>query len=131
MKEQLIKYLKTRHIKEIDDMWAETKHFFNVRNIEMGGAYASHGTYIRVKYRDNDGEIQEFTAQFDDVVGEPEFTMESIKQLVKDRIDDLFIEAHEKYETSGSDITPEQELEVEIVEDFLTRLLYNQVKQNI
>ena len=47
-KEELVKYLKTKHFNNIQGLWGETKYYYKNRLIEMGGGFASFGDYISV-----------------------------------------------------------------------------------
>ncbi len=49
LKEELIRYLKTKHISDVHNLWGETKSYYKNRLIEMGGSYASFGNHISVK----------------------------------------------------------------------------------
>lgn len=53
MKEELIKYLKTKDINHIDRLWSETKHYYNSRSVIMGGSYASFGADISVRLKND------------------------------------------------------------------------------
>lgn len=48
-KNDLLEYLKTNKISSVDELWAETKAYYQNKLIVMGGSYASFNDYITVK----------------------------------------------------------------------------------
>lgn len=47
-KKSLVKYLKQKDIKNIHQMFAESRNYFNMLKITMGGTYQSFGEEITV-----------------------------------------------------------------------------------
>ena len=52
-KEQLIQYLRTKHIDCIQSLWGEIRAYYNKNNIEFGGGYASFGSSVSVVLKDD------------------------------------------------------------------------------
>lgn len=56
---------------------------------------------------------------------------EYVDNLLKQRIDELFYDLHEHYETKSGDISPEQMFELNELMDRLSALITTQISQNL
>ena len=54
-----------------------------------------------------------------------------IKEFVEDGIDQIFVDVHMEANTKSGDITPDQAYRLDGIKRKLTRLMYDQVKQNL
>ncbi len=66
MKEELVEYLKTKHISGVTSLWGEAKTYYKNKGIPMGGSYASWSTDISVSLN-IDGEIKRFKVELEEV----------------------------------------------------------------
>jgi len=56
---------------------------------------------------------------------------QKIKEFVEQSTFDLFVKAHEEFNTVSGDITPDQALLLTKIKDDLTKLIVEQVTQNL
>ena len=51
--------------------------------------------------------------------------------LLEDRINDLFVDVHQEFDTESGDITPNQQFELSELQEKIARLISQQVHQNL
>lgn len=56
---------------------------------------------------------------------------DEIKHVVTSELDKLFVKLHKRFNTSSGDITPEQELKLQVLQEELCELISTQVHQNL
>lgn len=67
-KDKLIAYLKTKSVKNINDLWGYSKDYYIKQNLEMGGSYYSDGKIISVILRVNlNDNLLRFIISLDDL----------------------------------------------------------------
>lgn len=56
---------------------------------------------------------------------------QELKEIISDKIDEMYVEAHQLIETTGGDITPCQVFELGKIKDKLFEQIAEQVQQNL